>query len=112
MQDEKTTDDGKIDSQEMEAFERLLHTARQCSAVLWGEREERDPDADSLRSMLTRTAMIYFLCRIDPQDVRTFLFTDDGALRVPHGRMPKRIKAGRSVLAEMFGLDGPGGSTH
>jgi hypothetical protein len=93
-----------------EALARIRHTARQCSALLWGEREEHDPDADSSRCQLTSMAMMYFLCRIDPDDARAFWFSEHGLAQNRYRPFPKRIKAGRGVFPALFGLGAAAGA--
>jgi hypothetical protein len=89
----------------VEAYARVLHTARQCSALLWGEREERRAEEDTPRCRLTTMAMVYFLSRLDAEDLRALWFAPGGLSAVARKPLPKRIRAGRGALADLFGPD-------
>lgn len=105
MTDRKSNE---AESEAQAAFLRIHETARQCSAILWGEKPVADINKESLPVALSATAMIFFLTRMNPEDVRAFYFGSDSM--APHWRpLRRKIRQGHGVLPELFGLATDGG---
>lgn len=69
------------------ALDRAIDTADVAAAALFGE-VVTDRDAMSLRAQLVSCAMIYFMLRIDPEDVRELWFGEGGYATLAYKPFP------------------------